>query len=301
MGAESSRRPSGVLSRLMAAGLLPRKPLGQHFLHDPKLLASLALESRVGPGDRVLEIGTGPGTLTRELALRASSVLTVDVDEALLDFAASDLKDFQNITFLQLDALEKGRPRGLRIRGSLLKAVEPLGPFLWVSNLPYSIATPLIVLFCESSLPWTRAVLLVQAEVAERISAAAGKDAYGPVSALVAYWAKTRLGRKIPPGAFWPPPRVHSRVLHLERLTPLGAAGEYEGYRAWVKELFPFRRKQIQKLLRAIVGEPLSRKIIEERGWNPASRPESLSPQDFLYLSRTYSLKSKRGLGEKAS
>jgi 16S rRNA (adenine1518-N6/adenine1519-N6)-dimethyltransferase len=285
MGDEN--RP-GVLSRLRAAGLLPRKALGQHFLHDPKLLASLAQDAGVGPRDRVLEIGTGPGTLTRELALRAESVLSVDIDTAMLDFAARELKDFQNITFLPLDAVEKGQRKGLRVRESLMRALEPLGPFLWVSNLPYGIATPLIVLFCESSLPWSRALLLVQAEVAERMSASAGEKAYGPVSALVAYWAKARAGRKIPPGAFWPPPKVNSRVLHLERSAPLGAPEEYEAYRAWVKRLFSSRRKQLQRLLRDTLGPSSARRLIEAHGWSPSTRPENLAPRDFLLLAREF-------------
>src|SRR5262245_54804428 len=283
MGDES--RP-GLLFRLRAAGHLPRKALGQHFLHDPKLLASLAQEAGVGPRDRVLEIGTGPGTLTRELALRAKSVLSVDVDKAMLEFAARELKDFQNIRFLPLDAVERDPGKGLRVSEGLLKALEPMGPFLWVSNLPYGIATPLIVLFCESSLPWSRAALLVQAEVAERMSASAGEKAYGPVSALVSYWARARAGRKIPPGAFWPPPKVHSRVLHLERSAPLGAMDEYEAYRAWVKKLFSSRRKQLQRLLRDALGPASSRRVLQERGWSPSARPENLAPGDFLSLAR---------------
>jgi 16S rRNA (adenine1518-N6/adenine1519-N6)-dimethyltransferase len=271
---------SGVLGRLRRAGLLPRKALGQHFLHDPKLLAALAEEARVGPGDSVLEIGTGPGTLTRELARRAGRVLTVDVDPRLLGFARQELKGFPNIQFHEGDALEG---KGKALSRDLVVRLRALEPFIWVSNLPYNVAATAIVLLLESGLEWTRASLLVQEEVAERIAAGPGEPAYGPTSALVAFWAGARLGRRVPAGAFWPPPRVTSRVLHLERGPPLAPAGQYPGYRAWVRKLFAGRRKQLRALLRRALG-PEGDRALAAWGWDPSRRPETLAPEDFLRL-----------------
>lgn len=274
---------SGVLARLRSAGLLPRKALGQHFLHDPKLLQALVDEAGVGPGDHVLEIGTGPGTLTRELARRAARVLTVEVDPRLLEFAREELKLFPNILFHEGDVLEEKR----RLSSQLVCRLEAFGPFVWVSNLPYSVAATLIVLFLESNLEWTRASLLVQEEVAERIAAGPGEDAYGVTSALVAFWAKARSGRRVPAGAFWPPPKVTSRVLQVERSAPLAAPGVYAAYRAWVRRVFAGRRKQLGRILRGILG-PEGDRVLRAWGWDPTRRPGTLAPEDFLRLAHEF-------------
>ena len=133
---------TGLLGRLKSAGLAPRKSLGQHFLHDPSILSSLVESAGVGKGSHVLEIGTGPGTLTRELASRSSSVLTVEIDERMGAFAAVELEGFDNVEILQLDALDGKR----KLHPLLLERLEGLGEFTWVSNLPYKIATTVITL-----------------------------------------------------------------------------------------------------------------------------------------------------------
>jgi len=269
--------------RLESAGLFPKKALGQHYLQDPRLLSAVVAEAGVSEGDRVFEVGTGPGTLTRQLALKAGRVLTVEKDPKLVEFARSELQGFANISFCCADVLESRD----RLSASVLSELEPLGPFIWVSNLPYGIATPLIVTFCESSLPWTRAAVTVQGEVADRIAALPGERAYGPVTLLVSYWAAPRRGRKIPPGAFWPAPEVTSRVLHLERTEPLGTREEYPAYRHWVKLLFSERRKQLRGLLRKALG-PSSGKALELLGKAPERRAEHLAPADFLSLARAF-------------
>jgi len=273
-----------VLARLRAAGLSPRKQLGQHFLHDPRLLSAIVSAAGVGPGDRVLEVGTGPGTLTREIARRAAEVVTVEVDPAMLAFARLELRGFDNIRFLETDALD-GRGR---LAAHLESGAASIEPFLWVSNLPYGVAATLIVLFCESRLRWTRAALTVQDEVARRIAAGPRDPSYGPTSALVAYTASVRLGKRIPPGAFWPPPQVHSRVLLLERKEPLGPPERYPAYRAWVKRLFAARRKQIGGMLKDALGDDAAARALAERGWAPSMRPDQLGPEDFLFLAERY-------------
>ena len=275
---------AGVLARLRAAGLGPRKQLGQHFLHDPRLLSAIVSAAGVEAGDRVLEVGTGPGTLTREIARRAAEVVTVEVDPAMVAFARSELCGFENIRFVEADALDgKGR-----LAPELERAAASIEPFLWISNLPYGLAATLIVLLSESSLRWTRAALTVQDEVARRIAAGPEDPSYGPTSALVAYGASARLGKRIPPGAFWPPPRVTSRVLHLERKDPLGPPDLYPAYRSWVKRLFATRRKQIGGMLREALGEDAAARAMAQAGWKPSLRPDALGPRDFLFLAERY-------------
>jgi 16S rRNA (adenine1518-N6/adenine1519-N6)-dimethyltransferase len=127
--------------------------------------------------------------------------------------------------------------------------------------------------------------------VAERLTARPGEAAYGPLTLLVAFWmAERRAGRLLPPGAFWPPPRVASRVVHLTPGKPLGTFEEYLRYRDWVKRLFRSRRKQLRGLLRQTLGEARSREALERLGWDPRSRCSDLAPLDYLHLARLFAL-----------
>ena len=236
----------------------------------------------MGPEDRVLEVGTGPGTLTRRLSARAREVLTVEVDARILEFARSELSGCPNVRFLLADILD--RHGGLAPRAR--EILESMAPFVWVSNLPYGIATTLIVAVLESGLRWLRAAVTVQSEVADRVVAGPGDPAYGPLTLLVAYWAVARGGRRILPGSFSPPPRVDSRVLLLAPREPIGRAEEYPAYRDWVKCLFVHRRKQLRHILTRLLGGPAAGDLLALVGRDPATRPESLSPEEVLRLSR---------------
>lgn len=279
-GAPQGRQ--GTIERLRALGLKARKSLGQHFLHDPRILGAIVEECGVSSADRVFEVGTGPGTLTREIAVRARQVLTVEVDTDMLAFARQELSSFSNISFLNSDVLQDRE----RLHPRVLEALRALEPFHWVSNLPYGLATTLTVTFCESGLHWGRAALTVQSEVAERLAAAPGDPAYGAVSALVQFWAKVGLGRHILPGSFWPPPKVHSRVLLLERAAPLGTSGEYPAYRTWVKRLFQHPRKQVGTILRKTLGGAETLRLSSKLPFPLDLRPGNLGPDNLLALSR---------------
>lgn len=280
----SAPGPGGILGRLRERGLLPRKQLGQHFLHDPGLLRRLVAEAGVAAGDWVFEVGTGPGCLTRALAEAAGGVLSIDVDPRMLEFAREELAGLENVELLQVDALEAGS----RLARPLVPRLAVHPGFLWVSNLPYGVASPLIVAFLEENLPWRRASLLVQLEVGERLVAGVGGRDYGPLSLLVAYWANARLGRQIPPGAFWPAPQVESRVVALEPREPLGAPEEFSNYASWVRRLFQGRRKQVGGLLRRVLGPGRAAEALEVVGGDPRARPETLEPGVFLALARRF-------------
>ena len=292
---------TGLLGRLKSAGLAPRKSLGQHFLHDPSILSSLVESAGVGKGSHVLEIGTGPGTLTRELASRSSSVLTVEIDERMGAFAAAELEGFDNIEILQLDALDNKR----KLHPLLLERLEDLGEFTWVSNLPYKISTTVIIALIESVIPWQRAVLTVQLEVAERICSSAvvqGKGkrkhsssqssiGYGPASLLVGYWATARFLKKIAPGSFWPPPKVESAVLLLEpryKVITQEIKRDYVSFFKWVRVLFQKRRKQIGGTLKSVLGQDATDKVLTLRELDASLRPENLTLEDIRFLSSLF-------------
>jgi len=283
---EGPGNPGGVLERLRTWGLSPRKALGQHFLHDPRLLRALVRDAGVGPDEHVFEVGTGPGTLTRELALATRQVLSVDIDPELLEFARSELSGCSNVELLLLDALETGPIT--RISSTLADRLRRLPSFTWVSNLPYGIASPLIVAFLEAELPWTRAALLVQEEVAERLAARPGSASVGPLGMLVAYWADVELGRRVSPGAFWPPPEVWSRVAHLRSRLPLGPGPAFGPYSRWVKRLFQGRRKQLGGQLRRILGPRRAPSALGVLGVGSSARPEDVSPPAFARLAQEF-------------
>ncbi len=274
-----------VLARLRKAGLRPRKKYGQHFLHDPKILAEIAAVARLESSDAVLEVGTGPGTLTRQLALRAGRVLTVEVDAGLLEFAREELCGIRGIQFLRADALDgKGG-----LNPTLRKEVEALGPFKLVSNLPYSIATPLLLQLVSSGLPLQLGVVTVQRELASRLGARPSSKAYGPVTALMAFWATVESVRRLPAGAFSPPPEVTSEVIRiLPRARPLGDPASFRVYSNWVHRLLSQRRKQLGGLLRQILGGKEALRALEILGLDKSARPDAVSPEKFVLFTHQF-------------
>jgi len=288
---DSSALRAGVISRLRAAGLRPNRALGQNFLHDPRLLDELVAIACVGPDDAVFEVGTGPGTLTRHLAEKARFVLSVEIDPALAAFARAELSSYSNVEIVVADALA-GKSR---LDADVERRLRALGPFLWVSNLPYQITTPLVLTLLEAGLDWRRAALTVQLEAAERLSAGPGSKAYGAASLLVQFWARPRVERRIRAGTFWPRPQVESAVLVLEPREPPIDRASYPRFRQWVRTLFGARRKQVGALLRAAVGAGEAGTIIERLGWDPTRRPETLDLDEVLELARNFDVSTIDG------
>jgi 16S rRNA (adenine1518-N6/adenine1519-N6)-dimethyltransferase len=292
-GAGIGRDPGGlegVLARLRRAGLRPRKGLGQHFLHDPKILAEIAEAGRLEPGDAVLEVGTGPGTLTRQLAARAGRVLTVEVDREMLEFARGEIGGDPKVRILEMDALDgKGR-----LNPALRTELEALGPFKLVANLPYAIATPLILEIFAGDLPIRLAAVTVQRELAARLGAPAGSRDYSPATVLLAFWARAEPVRTLPPGAFWPPPAVTSEVLRIvPRATPLGDRSVYPAYSAWAHRLLGHRRKQVGGLLRGWLGREGAAEALGRLGLDGRERPDRIQPEGFLDLAGTFEFDSR--------
>lgn len=284
-GLEPGGPKNTVLGRLRRAGLLPHKRLGQHFLHDPGILAGIAGAAALGPGDTVLEVGTGPGTLTRFLAARAGQVLTVEVDPEILAFARQELLGLDTIRFFPADALDgKGA-----LNPALVDELRRLGPFKLVANLPYSIATPLLLLLFASGLEVRLAIATVQKEVALRLGAAPGTKEYGPATVVLAFWATLEKIRTLPAGAFWPPPKVTSEVVRITpRPEPLGDPALFPPVQAWAHRLLGHRRKQVGGILRGLLGPGRAVKALGILGLDPQARPDSVTPLGFCALAREF-------------
>jgi len=270
-------------SSLEAMGFRPKKHLGQNFMRDGNMIATLARAAGVKAGEIVLEPGPGAGALTAELLQIGAEVFAVELDPMLVQYLQQRFSEHPGFELLQADILGKGRRLNPLILSKLNKR-----PFVLASNLPYSAATPFLISLVGSELLWQRGAVTIQREVAERLSAPAGTSKYGAASALLQLRAKVRLERNIPPEVFWPRPKIESSILVIEPLTqPSVASAEMDSLAAFLRGLFSARRKSLPKaLLSAGVVKNQVFPAIEETGFNPKSRPAELSPSDLARLWR---------------
>lgn len=244
-----------------------RRRLGQNFLRDPNLLDAIVRDSGVGGEDVVLEVGGGAGALSERLAPRVSRLWVVELDRRLEPKLGSVARAAGNVELVWGDAMKVD-----------LGSLDP-GPTAVVSNLPYSIATPLLLRMIEE-LPRLRSwTVLVQREIADRLRSAPGNRVYGAPSVLAQFACEVRMLRSVDRAVFDPPPRVDSALLRLERRGPAAP----EPLRRLVHDAFAHRRKSLARSLEH--AEPGARKralaALEAAGLPADARAESLSPADF--------------------
>lgn len=284
-GSDGARAPWSVFRReLDALGFRPTKTLGQNFLIDPAAARSLADDAGLGPGDFVLEVGAGCGFLSLHLAERAGTLLAVEIDARLFEVARRVLGAHPRVRLLHADALASKHRLSPLVEREL-----PSGPWQLVANLPYSISAPLMVVLARLPNPPRAMSVLVQDEVAERVAARPGEEAWGPLGARLALTYEAELGRKVGAQLFWPRPRVASRVVALRRrVGPEPAADELGPFDALVSQAFQQRRKQLAASLAGVLeGRGAVEAWLEAAGIRPSDRVEELSPVRLLALSRT--------------
>jgi 16S rRNA (adenine1518-N6/adenine1519-N6)-dimethyltransferase len=292
---QGGRRPpwSKFRSALEQEGFRPTKGLGQNFLVDPNAVRSIALDSGVGPGDRVLEVGAGCGFLTLALAELGAEVLAVEIDPRLVRVARRFLASVPGVRLIEADVLEGKRRLSARVAAEL----AAFSGWHLVSNLPYSIAGPVLALAARCE-PRPRTIsVLVQAEVAQRISAQPGDSAWGTLSARLALFYRARPGRRVGAQLFWPRPRVESRVVHLEPAADLPLErGDIAAYDELVDRLFQQRRKQLGTVLADLLGErSRAEALVRGAGLDPRARPQELAPAALLELSRSSLWRARSG------
>jgi 16S rRNA (adenine1518-N6/adenine1519-N6)-dimethyltransferase len=251
---------------------------GQNFLVDPALADRLARSAGVGPGDTVIEIGTGLGILTRALAARALRVVTVEVDAGLVRALRAEGALPANAELVHADAL--------RLDLGALASAAP-GPVRVVANLPYSSATPILrrLLDLRGRLEdWS---VTLQREVARRLLAPVGSRDYGSLSVLHQLCARARRELDLHPRCFFPAPRVTSSFLRIVPLRPDPlAAGELEAVERVARAAFQQRRKTASNALRAAgLGEEVE-EALAEAGADPRARPAEIPPERYLALAR---------------
>ena len=197
---------SKTKERIRESNLRYKQSLGQNFLYDEGLLAELTAAAGVTKDEDVLEIGPGCGSLTKHLCDAANRVLAVELDERLIPLLHAFLDEKKNLTVVQGDVMSLNLQE---VTAELKK------PFAVVANIPYYITTPLIKLLLGGELPVSRLALMVQQEVADKILAQPGEDAWGPLSILCQFLCEPRLAVKVPAEMFTPPPKVDSAFVVL--------------------------------------------------------------------------------------
>ena len=247
----------------------PRRSLGQHFVIDPNTVMRIVRLAGVAPGERIVEIGAGCGALTVALADAGAAVLAVEIDGRLVGALAEVCAD-RSVEVLQADATELD---------SWAPCLEGGDGWRLVANLPYNVATPLLLEVLDELPQVTAMLVMVQDEVAERLAATPGHPAYGLPSLKVACRARAEILGRVPPTVFWPRPRVSSALLAIHRL-PEPAAGNIEDLYGLARQAFGQRRKMLRSSLRGVVAAG----DFAAAGVDPAARPGDLGVADWSRL-----------------
>jgi len=249
----------------------PKKRFGQHFLKDPN--TARIVVSGVTEEDVVLEVGPGRGFLTAFLAERADLVHAVEIDPDVLPALRAGAGGLQNVRVHEGNALRFD-----------YSGLDP-APNKLVANLPYNVASPLVLMLLEEVEGLKTLRFMVQLEVARRMAAGRGNKDYGAYAVLAQLLARVRILHRVPPTVFEPPPRVHSAVVEMERKRP---PADYERVKSLVLGAFRSRRKRLVNNLPepARVEAP---RVLLSLGYGPDARAEELAPEDFVALRRALS------------
>jgi 16S rRNA (adenine1518-N6/adenine1519-N6)-dimethyltransferase len=268
--------PSELLRLLKSHGIRPRRSLGQHFLTSARHLDRIVDLAELGPQDAVLEVGAGTGLLTARLAERAGVVVAVEVDPRLVKVLEASVGTHPRVRVVPADIMAL-QLRDLFPAGMRRKVV---------ANLPYRIASPLLVRLLEEVPDLERLVVTVQEEVARRLAAPPGSAEYGLLSVLVRFHADVRVAFRIPPGAFLPPPQVTSAVVLL-RPRPRPADVDYGLFRSLARAAFGQRRKQLHRAWAAL-GAAVQ-EAARVAGVDLRRRGETLTVEEFAAVARVLS------------
>jgi 16S rRNA (adenine1518-N6/adenine1519-N6)-dimethyltransferase len=260
-----------IAQLLSAHGIRPSRALGQNFVADPNTVRRIARLSGAGTASKVLEIGAGLGSLTLALAETGATVVAVETDRHVVPVLRSVVEP-AGVEVVEGDAMTLDLAGLLAERGG--------GPWHLVANLPYNVATPLVLRTLVQVPAVAHLLVMVQREVGERMAAAPGQEAYGAVSVRVAYFARAEVVGRVPASVFIPRPRVESVLVRLERRPEPAvdpALVSYERLDAVVRAGFAQRRKMLRRSLAGVV-EP---DAFERAGVRPDARAEELGVAEW--------------------
>ncbi|MGH2736470.1 MAG: 16S rRNA (adenine(1518)-N(6)/adenine(1519)-N(6))-dimethyltransferase RsmA [Actinomycetota bacterium] len=255
-------------------GVRPHKELGQNFVIDPNTIRKVVEVARLEGTERVLEIGAGAGSLTLGLAAAAAHVTAVEFDRRLIGVLEETLGSLDNVEVAHADALDLGW--------------EGIEADSVVANLPYNIATPLVVTMLERAPQIRTLTVMTQREVGERLAARPPGKAYGQVSVLVQYFGRASIAARISRNAFWPVPRVDSVLVGIERRAQPPPV-DYDVLARLVKAGFSQRRKTLRNALADL--DPRDRRVeelLDRSGIPPATRAETVTLEKWIELAREW-------------
>jgi 16S rRNA (adenine1518-N6/adenine1519-N6)-dimethyltransferase len=265
---------------LAAADARPLHRFGQNFMIDRNLVRLVADAGDIAPGDLVIEVGPGTGTLTEELLERGPMVLAVEIDRNLAALLRERFADRSQFILIEGDALAGKHALNVELLRQVQAAKSRGQRTRLVANLPYNIASPLTIELLLAGVDLL--AFTVQKEVALRLRSKAGEEAYGPLSVVAQSLAGVEVLRTLPPQAFWPAPTVESALVRLTRQDRLGQ--DAPAFGRFVHAVFSYRRKTLRKALAQAGCDAES--LLAATGFDPRRRPEELSPEEFLQLHR---------------
>lgn len=259
---------------------LPKKSLGQNFLLNPTTIDKILKVAGVSSADQILEIGPGPGVMTRKLAEKALTVIAVEKDSRFVHLLREELKDLGNLKIIEADILSL----------NLMQTLEGGKKWKVVANLPYNISTQALFHLLEMSTLFSHFYLMFQREVAQRIVAGPGGKDYGILSIFSQILSVNRIVLRLPPGAFTPPPKIDSALVEFTlQETPRFEIHHFPTFETTVQGAFSTRRKMIRNCLKC------DEKDFRSCGIDPESRAETVSIAQFARLSNL--LYSQQQLG----
>lgn len=271
---------TSIQQELRASGLSLRKKLGQHFLVDRNIIEKILRLADIKKEEVVLEIGPGLGEMTLALSQRAGQVIAVEIDSRWVEVLKNKLTGISNVILLQEDILKV----------DLQALSHQVGlPLKIVANLPYQISSPLLFRFLKNRKFISNLTLMVQREVAERITASPGRKEYGALSVLIQMVARPSIKFMVRPPAFFPPPKVESAVIQLSWKKERSLNVEEEDWiQKVVKASFSHRRKTLINSLNysGLILPPEPGRRIQAAGIDPGRRPETLSIEEFVRLAK---------------
>ena len=270
--------PAAIRELAQQLDLRPTKTLGQNFLHDANTIRRIVRTAGLRPDDVVLEVGPGLGSLTLGLLPAADRVVAVEIDPRLADLLPLTVTERRPDLAGRLDVVTADALRLTELPGPPATAL--------VANLPYNVAVPVLLHLLDLLPTLDRALILVQAEVAERLAALPGGKAYGVPSVKAAWYGEVRRAGNVGRLVFWPEPNVDSGLVSLVRRPP--PPGDRRATFAVVDAAFGMRRKSLRAALARWAGSPAAAEVrLRAAGIDPATRGEQLSVTDFARLAAT--------------
>lgn len=258
------------------------KSLGQNFLIDGNIVRKIVQGANIRKEDYVLEIGPGIGTLTEELALHAKKVVSVELDEKLLELLDETLESYDNVEIIHGDILK------IDVKKIIDEKLNG-GPIKIVANLPYYVTTPIIGMLLENSFNIDSITVMIQKEVADRMLALHGSKTYGSLSVFIRFYSNPQIIVKVPKTVFMPQPKIDSTVIKLDIKKDLPDVDRDQLFKV-VKAAFSKRRKTLLNALSSYGFENLDKDTIknalEEIQISPEIRAENLSIEEFINISK---------------